>query len=111
MVSDPLLLPFGLSQFVPCTRVCSNTVGLPPFFGPLNTSTQFLMLAFWVLVATAVPLPTLALPQSAIAWPIVVLARFFVHFGIPLVLIFPSSSYQICVRFTKPPCGLTAGWA
>src|SRR5581483_464609 len=93
-------------------RECRIRVGWPaPFFGPLNASTQPLMVALAVLVASAVPLPTRADPQSAIACFSVVFARFLLQTGAAPGLILPSLSKYSFTSFTNPPWALSPGWA
>ena len=60
--------------------------------GPLNASTQPGMLAFLVLVACAFPVPTSALPQSAMACASFVFARFLLQIGAAPVLNLKSLS-------------------
>src|SRR5581483_2999109 len=91
-------------------RECRMIVGLPLDGGPLNAITQPLMVALAVLVACAVPLPTSALPQSAIACFSVVFARFLLQTGTVCGLNLKSLSKYSFTSFTKPPRALSPGW-
>src|SRR6478672_1313334 len=106
-----LVLGFGQGWFM-TNRECRMIVGWPaPFFGPLNAITQPGIVAPAVLVACAVPFPTSAVPQSAIACFSVVFARFLLQTGAAPGLILPSLSKYSFTSFTKPPWALSPGWA
>src|SRR5204862_2861633 len=81
---------------------------------PLNTSTHSGKAGFGGTGAVcAVPLPTLALPQAAIACAIVV-PEFMdagLHFGTLLTFSLMSSSIHSWTRSVEPPAGLFPGSA
>ena len=77
----------------------------------MNAITQPGIVAFAVLVACAVPFPTSAVPQSAIACFSVVFARFLLQTGAALALNLRSLSKYSFTSFTKPPAALFPGLA
>jgi len=87
-----------------CTRVNTCSVGWLCFGLPLNSSTQPLTVNAPLALAVAMPEPTFALLQAAMA-PFIVWFESLVasHLAAAFGLIFMFLSKKICVRSTAPP--------